>query len=446
MTTLRTNLVIGIGLALAAAACDPNQVIKVPTPDSLSPGSLNSAASLPALENGTLAQFQIMYSGGADQVNNGHEGYINITGLFTDEFIDLETFTTRQQIDARSALPSNGTLKGLFIDLTQARAIADKTDAAFGTFAPTDSGRSTVLALDAYAYTFFAEFYCEGVPVSSISNSGQVTYGLPLTREQLLTIAAEKFDSSIAIATATGNATTLALAQVGLARALVDSNDYASAATVAAAVPSGYVYLIGASTNTAFQNNGVWNYTLNFAGFGVSDSEGTNGLPFVSDSDPRVPTLDTHALGVGRQPDTLIAQLLYPEQASPTPLATYTEAQLIIAENDLRTGNTAGWLAILNALRASFPGPGALAPLVDPGTPAARVNLHFHERAFWLFLTAHRLGDMRRLLRQYGRAANTVFPIGTSVNGIPYGTAVEFQISEDEQNNPNFHGCLNLNP
>ena len=44
-----------------------------------------------------------------------------------------------------------------------------------------------------------------------------------------------------------------------------------------------------------------------------------------------------------------------------------------------------------------------LAALADPGTPAAREDLMFRERAFWLFGTGHRLGDMRRMIRQYGR-------------------------------------------
>jgi hypothetical protein len=137
-------------------------------------------------------------------------------------------------------------------------------------------------------------------------------------------------------------------------------------------------------------------------------------------------------------PVPFIAQLVYPSQSSSLPLASGVEAQLIVAENQLKTGGS--WLATLNALRAGVPG---LAPLTDPGSPAARVNLLFHERAFWLFLTAHRLGDMRRLVRQYGRDPQTVYPIGLTIGSHPYGTDVAFAISEAELNNPNFHGCLN---
>ena len=78
-------------------------------------------------------------------------------------------------------------------------------------------------------------------------------------------------------------------------------------------------------------------------------------------------------------------------------------------------------------------------------TLAGAQLLLFHERAFWMYLTGHRLGDLRRLIRQYGFTAQQVFPIGVDVNGDPYGPDVNFSISEDEDNNPNFHGCTNRN-
>ena len=85
------------------------------------------------------------------------------------------------------------------------------------------------------------------------------------------------------------------------------------------------------------------------------------------------------------------------------------DARLIEAEVQLSTGNVAGWLAALNTLRA---GPAQLsqgvritgmAPLADPGTAASRLNLQFREKGFWTFARGERLGDFRRLIRQYGR-------------------------------------------
>jgi hypothetical protein len=91
-----------------------------------------------------------------------------------------------------------------------------------------------------------------------------------------------------------------------------------------------------------------------------------------------------------------------------------------------------------------------LKPLTDPGTLDARVDTMFAERAAWLFFTGHRLGDLRRLSRQYGRNPETVFPTGTYFGGAKtasfYGTAVNAPIPANERINPNFHGCLNRDP
>ena len=138
-------------------------------------------------------------------------------------------------------------------------------------------------------------------------------------------------------------------------------------------------------------------------------------------------------------------------------LADGLEARLIEAEANLNGGNTAAWLAELNALRANVgefmsariigysslvPGPNnpttTLAPLVDPGTQDARVDLMFSERAFWMHVTGHRLGDLRRLVRDYGRSESTVFPVGEYHKGGTYGNDVSMPLDFDETNNPNF--------
>ncbi|HEX8358988.1 MAG TPA: RagB/SusD family nutrient uptake outer membrane protein [Longimicrobium sp.] len=120
------------------------------------------------------------------------------------------------------------------------------------------------------------------------------------------------------------------------------------------------------------------------------------------------------------------------------------EARLIEAEAQLRAGNAAGSLATLNALRTTVTG---LTPLADAGTDAGRVDQLFRERAFWNFGRGHRVGDLRRLIRQYGRAPDTVFPTGTwHKNDAQYGADVTIPVPAAEQNNANTQGaeiCLN---
>ena len=127
------------------------------------------------------------------------------------------------------------------------------------------------------------------------------------------------------------------------------------------------------------------------------------------------------------------------------PLLRGVDARMIEAEAQLKANNFPGALAILNAARTTVTG---LTPLTDPGTEAARVSLVFRERAFWQFGRGYRVGDMRRLVRQYGRPANTVFPTGEWHKGGGYGSDVNVPVPQAEQNNPNVPAsatCLNRN-
>jgi hypothetical protein len=70
------------------------------------------------------------------------------------------------------------------------------------------------------------------------------------------------------------------------------------------------------------------------------------------------------------------------------------------------------------------------------------VRLLFAERARWLWLTAHRLGDLRRLVRVYRLDAARVYPVGVAENRTgPYGSDLAFPLPADEQNNPSFATC-----
>jgi hypothetical protein len=250
------------------------------------------------------------------------------------------------------------------------------------------------------------------------------------------------------------------LAQVGKARALLNIGRYADAAAAVAAVPTGFVYQVEHSSNSNNQYNSVFALQDNFR-VSVANREGGTGLPFRDAMDPRVPWVFAARNGFDAV-TPLYLQRLYPSYEADIPLASGIEARLIAAEAALNKGQSAAYLPILNALRAnaatllaSRPAnvPASfsmtLAPLTDPGTPQARVDQFFRERAFWLYATAHRLGDLRRLVRQYGRAPEQVFPTGAyHKEGAVYGTDVSFPIPIEEDNNAGFRdrtnaGCLN---
>jgi hypothetical protein len=425
------------GALLAAAACNPNKALDVDDVDVVSPGQLNDKSSLPTLRNGVLSTFQLAFSGGADLANGGHEGQATMSGLLGDEFLNAESFPDRISVDQRDIIPSNLSLVALFLDLSRARATADFVSSQYTLLDPGAIGQSEVLSTGGFSYILFGENYCSGVPFSTLDKNNNIVYGDPQTRDQVLQIAVAKFDSAITIATQEGDADLLQLAQVGKARALLDLGRFADAATAATPVATSFEYLVRSSSNSLRQNNGIWNYTANTFAFSVPDREGGNGLNYLSARDPRLQVVATGQRGFDRATPFNL-QLKYPDLQSDVVLASGTEARLIQAEAALRAGTPGPAFTILNALRALD----GLAPLTDPGSDVARVNLLFRERAFWMWGTAHRLGDMRRLVRQYSRAQNTVFPSGEYHKGGQYGTDVNFPVSSDERNNPKFTGCI----
>jgi hypothetical protein len=404
--------------------------------DVLDPSTLNTREALPTLLAGTISAFQIGFSGGADLTNGGHEGMVNMSGLLSDEYIHAETFPDRQGVDVRSIAPGNGSVKGVFFDLSQARAFADLASTRYNTFDAGVDGHSEVLSIGAFSYLMFAEMYCSGVPFSTLRSDG-LDFGQPQTTAEMLTSALAKFDSALTFATTNQNDELTNLAMVGRGRTLLNQGQYAQASAAVTTVPTNFVYAIEGSTNSARQNNGIWMYTVNFFGFSVPDSEGVNGLDWRTANDPRVPWFATGDVGFDGETD-YFQQEKYPEMSSSTVLASGIEARLIEAEAAFQGGSAGQGMQILNALRTA----NGLGSLADPGSATGRTDLLFRERAFWLYLTGHRLGDMRRLVRQYGRAQATVFPTGEYHKGGEYGSDVNFPVSSDERNNPNFQNCL----
>ncbi|NUQ20373.1 MAG: hypothetical protein HOQ09_05365, partial [Gemmatimonadaceae bacterium] len=230
-----------------------------------------------------------------------------------------------------------------------------------------------------------------------------------------------------------------ALAQVGRGRALLDLGRFADAAASVAAVPTSFAYTT--SHSAAAQPNGVYAIIVNSRYITVADREGMNGLDFRSAADPRVPTA---LVGKGVDGVTDVYTFTrYASLASPIVLASGVEARLIEAEASLRAGDSTAALATLNALRAGTPG---LGPLAMQPTADARVGQLFRERAFWLFATGHRQGDLRRLVRQYGRPVDSVFPTGPYKSGQSYGAEVTFAPDVSQLVNPNYHGCASRAP
>jgi starch-binding outer membrane protein, SusD/RagB family len=425
MTTTRHIRTVsrGAGLALALAApgllggCD--SILEVNDPDIIL--EANSASGAIALKNGVVLRFAQATSGGELMV---------YSGLLADEFISGDTFEQRNSADQRNIAISNSFLPGNYRTLNRIRNQGREAIDALRQFAPTPASNiGLMFALTAFAENYMGELHCNGIIFSELRGA-EIVYGSPVPYDSAFRRAINHADSALAHTAGTGGSTVQELARIVKGRALLNRGQFAAAAAAVAAVPTSFSYTVGHSSNVG--SNQIWALNNSARRYVVADREGGNGLNFRSANDPRLPTTTTPPKAFDSSTD-FVGQLIW-GQFDPVAVATGIEARLIEAEAALQAGDVTTFLARLNTARATRAG---LPPLTDPGSATARVDLLFRERAFWMFATGRRLGDLRRLIRQYGRPANTVFPTGTHFKGPDYGTDVNFPIPFDEVNNPN---------
>ena len=458
-------VLLAAGLLLPLSGC--GDLLKVNDPDIVTPGNLSDASVLPTVRAGAIGDFDLAYTGSGAQGSGGVEGIIMTSGMLGDEWVNSETFPDRIATDARRNTTDNASMQTVFRNIQRGRRATELAANSYVTLLAdptTNSGYAEMLALAGFTYVFMAENYCSGVPVSQSNADGSLSYGSPLTTTELYDTAMARFNLAL---TSTASASILNLARVGLGRAQNDLGQFAAAATTVAAVPVSFAYTFAHDENTPRQNNGVFQANVTNERYSVADKEGINGFPYRSVADPRTPFIRTPSNDLGFDSRTpQYDNLRYGDRSATVTVATGAEASLLRAEAALQTGDTlagGGFLATLNGPRQAVPAltyfdsdrpgiaaTGTLAPLTaaDIVTAGGAVNLLFAERARWLWLTAHRLSDMRRLIRQYGRATESVFPTGAYFKPPypTYGTDVNFPVPIDEENNPNFTSCIDRNP
>lgn len=423
----------------AVGACSTD-LLSVETPDIVTPDNLEGLEGLSVLRAGAFGDLAIAV-GGSAAGHGSTPGLVHHVSAFTDEVRYSGTFPTRRLFDERRLQEETGDINVLYRNLHRARAAAQSAAEAYERISPTAPGRAEMLALSGLTQVFLAENFCSGVAISNALPSGDLEFGDPLTTQALFERALGIFDAAIAVAPS-GSAEAY-LAGVGKGRTLLNLGRFAAAGVAVAGVPTAFRVDAEYSTNSMRQQNGFYALSGVDRQYSVPDGESPNSIPFRSLGDPRVRWSRTEG-EVGQDGTTpFFLQLKYPNPAAPIPVATGIEARLIEAEAALQAGAPATFGAVHNALRATM----ALPPVDAVAmTPAQRVDFHFRERALWLYLTAHRLGDMRRLVRQYSRSAESVFPSGSYFKGGTYGTDVNFPLPISERNNPKSNGCIDRNP
>jgi hypothetical protein len=460
--------VAAVALIPLVGACNAKDtLLEAVDPDLIPPDAANSAEGALALYNGALGRLKTITTG------TGGEGSTWLFGgLLADEWSTSSTFVQNDETDQRSIQVNNSTVTTMFRNLARARQSANEAIRLMKVWRETEGGRIAEMYLvRAFAEMQMANDYCNGIPLSGQDSTGALIFDTPHPISYVYEASVASADSGLALIPATGGGSDTVLVRRALlvtkARALLGLGKIVEAAALVSttAVPDNFSY--DATYTPASGDITLWAQPRSARRYTVGDSlEGRghnllvkNAIPFFSAKDTRVPNNYT----ISSKGDTTISQDgLTPSRtttiwnrSTTTAIVNGLDARLIEAEGKLKAGDIAGMIAILNKLRQNPPKIGEITPdktklpdLVAPATQDAAVSLYFREKAFWEFGRGFRLGDLRRLIRQYNRPANQVFPVGQHYRGGTYGADVNLPVPQAEENNPELGGkaaCIDRN-
>jgi hypothetical protein len=402
------------------------------------PLTVEPASRIPAAVAEISVNAQLLSDGAIADFECAFNSYTALSGVVGEEFIYAQQTASRTPYDRRNTSKDDGDYAvnsctnnlGVYTPLQVARASNENlirllngwTDAEVSAGAGQPNRTNLIAIASAYAgysLVLLGEGFCT-MAISSINPDNTISYGGEISRDSVFKLAIVRFTDAIAAATTSGNTSIRTMAYLGRARAKLNLADYAGAKTDAQQVNAGYSKVVSASdANTRRQNrifleNSAANRSLSV------------GEPYRSMNDLRVPV----------SPTTLVSatgilhyfQTKYASSATALPLATYEEAQLIIAEADIRTPGFVTALPIINASRTRG---GQSVPFTGT-TQAQYLAELIDQRRRELFAESHHLGDIIRYNITPTPAAGTAYHFGGT-----YGTQICLPLPAAERlNNP----------
>lgn len=401
-----------LALGLAAAAC--SNPLDVEPPDRVSEDQLNDPTTASLQVRSLEASFGCAYA-----------QYIVTTGEVSDELVNSNLNSSQAfEFDARNVGPDNENYarfecddyNAIYTPLSTSLVMAEETlerlrDWDDSQVPDRSQLIATTLAYSAYGRVWLGEAFC----------SAAINMSEELSSQQILEQAEQRFTEAIEAANQVGDDQLLNMARVGRARVRRDLGDSDGALSDAGAVPEGFVYDAQYSSQSERSRNQVYQHNQRTNAVSV-DSRFRN--PTYEDvADPRVQAVNSGQTGSGRIFEVWYQQK-YPSLETPIPIASWEEAQLIIAE--IEGGQTAE--GIINDLhdRAGLPD--------FDGASESEISAHvIQERSRELFLEGQRMWDIRRFEIALEPVPGTAYPKGGT-----YGDMRCFPLPDAERfNNPN---------
>ena len=411
-----------LGLAVVLAGCE--SLLDVQPPDRVGDAVLQDPTTADLQAGSVIASFECALA-----------EYIGTTGEVSDEFVNSNLRSSQAfDFDARRVTSDQenyslfdcGAFNAIYLPLSIALSQGEETLTNLQGWSDADVPNradfiATTLAYTGYARVLLGEGFC----------SAAINLSAELSSNAILSDAENRFSEAIAAAQAVGNTDIVNMALVGRARARRGLGNLPGAMSDAEGVPAGFVMngnyssLSTRSMNTVYRTNNQSHFESVDPRFRELEWK---GVP-----DPRVPTRDSGQLGFGRVYQVW-EQLKYLSLDDRIPIATWDEAQLIIAE--AAGGQRA--VDIINAFHtaAGIPAFDPATDMVDGPTSDNLLNMIIQERSRELFLEGHRFWDHRSFEIPLDPPPGTPYPKGGA-----YGNMRCFPLPDVERNNnPNIGG------
>lgn len=396
--------------------CSTDQFLKVTAPSDLPADRLESPQYAALLVNGAVADFECAYA-----------SFVTVEGIISDELADSQLGAAGWPYDRRDAntqpwgsygvnsCESNQT-PGLYRPLSTARWSADNVLTKLKDWTPQEVAKRDSLMAMAALYAGFS-YTALGMSMCSAAIDG----GPELDQMALFALAEGRFTEAIDAGTSANVPAIVNAAHMGRARVRLYQGNTSGAKSDAQLVPTGFEYDATYSSDNNRRYNRIYASNIRYGFYTVEPL--SRGLTTGGVEDPRTKAIDSGNRGAD---GTIVwYQQKYTDFATPLPMASYNEAQLIIAEVD--GGQTA--VNIINTLRDAWGLPHF------SSTDAQEIKQAvIEERRRELWLQGTRLYDIQRFDLPQLPAPGTPFPD----KGGFYGTTTCLPIPDIERfNNPN---------
>jgi hypothetical protein len=408
--------------------------LDVTDPDIVEPEDVyNDPNSVPIIIAGLVEDFQ-----------SSLDSYVLFSGMFVDEFIHSSTYPNEIRVDRREIIP--GEVGEPYPQLHTSRMSADAALLAFESMQEDPAadpdllrrGLAYALYYGAYARLLLAEMYCQSI----LGGGDPAAVGFepaPLLPDERMREALVRFAQAEEAAGAAGMQDLATAARIGRARAHMWLGEYSAAASLIAGVDPEFRFFARYSSNSPFQWNYVYAYThgdIVEIRYTVGDgSAPTRFLEKFAFYDEWVDTglIDPEPGPVFQTFDATIPvslQLIYgggevppnpAGRAAPIIIASGFEATVMQAEAAYRAGDLDRAELLINERLTTGMNPHGktFAPVRFTGDFEADIREFGRAYSAGLWLTGHRLGFMRRVLRNDGvdlypteqPGRDTAFPI-----------------------------------